>query len=225
MKQRAPLRNILKDWNVITDSDRIAAAKMYDLYGQVSRQCKYGDETSVQSALADFIDKSNECEQITAHPFIKYEKARILQMIDDSEMLAEKHDEQIDKNYLDAIFNIKMLSQYSPIEGTKSYASLLWIYGQFLVNHGELLKAIRYLEDSKTKFESIKKMDEQYYQCITLLATTYLNVYVTDRSKHIGYLRKARTINYLLQKNKTDLGSARKYASSLKIELKKYGTR
>lgn len=134
VKQRTELKNILKDWNVITDSDRITAAKMYDLYGQVNSECNRGGKFKVQAVFENFIVKSEECEQITAHPFVKYQKARILQRIDDSNILSAKHDEEIHKNYLDAIFTIKTVNQYSAIQSTKSFASLLWLYGQFLVS-------------------------------------------------------------------------------------------
>ena len=63
VKQRTELKNILKDWNVITDSDRITAAKMYDLYGQVNSECNRGGKFKVQAVFENFIVKSEECEQ------------------------------------------------------------------------------------------------------------------------------------------------------------------
>ena len=172
---------------------------MYDLYGQVNSECNRGGKFKVQAVFENFIVKSEECEQITAHPFVKYQKARILQRIDDSNILSAKHDEEIHKNYLDAIFTIKTVNQYSAIQSTKSFASLLWLYGQFLVNHNEQIEAIRYLEEGKSVFEAIGKCDDQYYQCTTLLGWTYLNLYLKNRGQYLGYLRKARTISRYLQ--------------------------
>lgn len=219
------LGSILKDWNVITDSDRINVAKMYDLYQQVNVKCKHGGEFEVQSIFDDFIVKSEECEQITAHPFIKYEKARILQIIDKSEALSIKHEKEINKNYLGAIFTIKTVKQYSTIQGTKSYASLLWLYGQFLNNHNNLIEAIRYLEDSKSVFESIERRDYQYYQCTTLLGWTYLKLYSKDKDNNLRYLRKARTVSSYLQDHYSDprfATKAHRFATGLKYELQKY---
>ena len=223
IKVRPELRNILKDWNVVTDSDRITAAKMYDLYGQVNRACNHGGKFKVEGILEEFIVKSEECEQITAHPYIKYQKARILQIIDDSKMLGVKHDEEIKSNYLNAIFTIKTVNQYSSIQSTKSYASLLWLYGQYLCNHKYLIDAIRYLEDAKSVFEAIEKCDNQYFQCTSLLGRAYLDLYKTDRSRYLEYLRKARTISRLLQDNYCDLGRVSRYAVDLKAELRNYG--
>lgn len=222
MNNRLELRKILKDWNVVTDSDRITAAKMYDLYGQVNQECKMGGKFKVESTLENFIVKSQECERITAHPFIKYQKARILQKIDESRILDRKHDEEIRQNYQNAIFTIKMVNQYSGIQNTKSYASLLWMYGQFLVAHENWSEAIRYLEDSKSVFETIGKLDEQYYQCSTRLGWAYLTLYLKDTRKNSVYLQKARNISSYLQENYNDLGKAKRYAATLKGELQRY---
>ena len=223
MKNRIELRNILRDWNVITDSDRITAAKMYELYGQVNAECNRGGKFKVQGALEDFIIKSKECEQITAHPYIKYQKARILQRIDSSNILNIKHDEEIRNNFIDAIFTIKTVHQYSSIQNTKSYASLLWLFGQFLGRKNELMTAIRYLEDSKSAFETIEKFDDQYYQCTTLLGWSYIRLYKENTNQYLEYLRKARAISRYLQDKDYDLGRAYKHAASLKKELQKYG--
>lgn len=223
MQQRMNLRNIMRDWNIITDADRITAAKMYDLYGQVNAECNRGGKFKVQSIIEEFIVKSEECEKITAHPYIKYQKARILQRIDDSNILSRKHVEEIRKNYLDAIFIIKTVNQYSVIQNTKSYAALLWLFGQFLANQNELLEAIRYLEDAKAAFETQTRSDDQYFQCITLLGWKYRDLYLEDREKYLTYLRKARAISRQLQDNYYDLGRAHKYAVALKNELANYG--
>lgn len=39
MEERTSLGNIMKDWQIITDIDRITAAKMYKLYGTVREEC------------------------------------------------------------------------------------------------------------------------------------------------------------------------------------------
>lgn len=224
MEQRAPLRNIMRDWHIITDSDRITAAKMYDLYGQVNKECNRGGKFKVQAIIEEFIEKSEECEKITAQPFIKYQKARILQRVDSSNILSVKHIEEIHKNYLDAIFIIKTVDQYSVIQNTKSYAALLWLFGQFLANQDKLIEAIRYLEEGRTAFEIQTINDDQYYQCITLLGWQYLNLYLMDRAQYLSYLRKARVISRQLQEHYYNLGPAHRHATALKNELRKYGT-
>ncbi len=132
MKERPELQKIIKDWYIVTDSDKIAAADMYDLYGQTKIECDHGSKLKVQAMLELFIKKSEESERITAHPFMKYQKARILKLIDDSKTLKVLHTDEINESYLNAIYTIKTVDQYSAIQNTKSYAALLWLYGQFL---------------------------------------------------------------------------------------------
>ena len=196
---------------------------MYDLYGRVNSECNRSGRHRIQSVMEDFIKESEECERITAHPFIKFQKARILQLIDRSNILEARHDGEIKQNYLNAIYNIKTIYQYSFIQNTKSYAALLWLYGQFLADQNQIQESIRYLEDGKTAFESQEITDPQYYQCVTLLGWQYLNYYLEDRPTRKSYLQRSRTISRFLQENIYSLDKAYKHAMSLKYELRKYG--
>lgn len=223
MQSRRPLANIMQDWYIVTDSDRITSANMYDLYGRVKRECGNGGKFKVQSAFEDFLSESLENEKITAHPFIKFQKARILRLIDNSNILPDKHTEEINQSYLDAIYTIKTVEQYAVIQNTKSYAALLWLYGQFLSDQNELQDAIRILEDGKEAFENQSINDEQYYQCITILGWQYLKYCRENTPNRVGYLRRARMICRQLQENFCVLGNARKHAIALRNELQKYG--
>lgn len=70
MIARHALAKVIRDWHIITDSDRITAAKMYDLYGRVRRECNRGGRFHVESMLQEFIIEIQESEHITAHPFV-----------------------------------------------------------------------------------------------------------------------------------------------------------
>lgn len=224
IKMNPGLERIMKDWQIMTDIDRITAAKMYGIYGSVQRECRNSGKFKVTAALEDMSKECDESESMTSHPYIKFQKARILQMIDDSNILDEKHSDSIIKSYRDAIYVIKTIDQYSSIQRTKSYASLLWLFGQYLCtipNHQ--IDAIRYLEEGKRSFEEQKITTEQYYQCITRLATVYVDYYIEDRTGKITYLRQARTIDRILQSNKYNLGKAYQYAQQLHGRLSQYG--
>lgn len=159
----------------------------------------------------------------TAHPYIKYQKARILQRIDGTEVLEEKHREEIKRSFSDAIYAIKTIEQYSGIQQTKSYASLLWIYAQQLNQQDEMQSALRYLEEAKVSFEVQKIYDEQYYQCITKLGDVYIDYYLQDRPARITYLRKAREISRTLGENRNRLGKAYTHAKALQSRLRQFG--
>lgn len=223
MNSRPDLAKIMKDWLIITDIDKINAAKMYNMYDDVKRDCNRAGKFMVTSALEEFLKKSAEAERFTAHPYIKYQRARILQMIDGSNVLPEKHVEEIKKSYNSSIYAIKTIQQYSGIQQTKSFASLLWLYGQYLADTGDYGSAIRYLEESKISFENQNIIDQEYYQCATKLGHTYLKFYSQDRMARLTYLRKARSIERMLSENWVNLGRARKYAGQLKSMLCQYG--
>lgn len=223
IKIRPALAKIMSDWQITTDIDRINAATMYELYGEVKRDCDRHGQFWVYTALQEALKKSEEAERFTAHPFIKYQRARILQMIDNSGALDESHTESIQKAFGDAVYSIKTIEQYADIAQTKSYAALLWLYGQHLSDTHDYPNSIRYLEASKISFEEQTIFDQEYYQCCTLLGTVYLNYYLQDRSNRLAYLRKARSIERMLSQNRYDLGKAQKHAAQLKAKLKNYG--
>lgn len=224
IKSSSTLAKIMSDWQIISDIDRITAAKMYQMYGEVKKECDFSGKYRITAALEESLKSCNESESVTAHPYIKYQRARILQLVDKAEILDKKHTEDIKKAYYDSIYAIKTIEQYSNIQQTKSYASLLWLFGQYLSEEGELLEGIRYLEESKISFEEQAISDQEYYQCSAKLATIYLNYYEADKKNRITYLRKSRMLVNALSKNWDYLGKARKYVSQLKTRLNAYGT-
>lgn len=223
IKNRPALANIMGDWLIVSDIDRITAAKMYQMYGEVQRECNRAGRFKVEAALEDFMRDCKESEQLTAHPYVKYQSARILQIIDNSRILAESHSDEIKKAFSDSIYIIKTVGQYAGIMQTKSYASLLWLFGQYLADANDYASSIRYLEESKLSFEQQKIADQEYYQCATKLATIYLEFYLLDRPRRVSYLRKARYIERMLSQNWNDLGKAKSHAGQLKTRLKSYG--
>ena len=221
--ERPALAKIMRDWQIISDIDRITAAKMYEIYGRVQYECNNSGKRKVEWTLEEFVNECNEAESVTAHPFVKYQKARVLSLVDRSNVLSMKHSDEIRKAYIDCIYAIKTIEQYAGIQQTKSYASLLWLFGQFLYDQGDQANAIRYLEESKDCFERERITDQEYYQCLSLLGEVYLDFYLQDRPSRVGYLRRARTISIELQKKYHVLGKTQRYANRLRSRLSQYG--
>lgn len=205
MDKNYNLKRIIQDWNVVTDGDKIAAAKAFKVYGDVKRDCETMNRFYISSSLRESAKTIETLEQNTMHPYVKYQKARILQLINDTEVLPEDFSSQIVSAYNDTIWTIKTNPLYISIRGTKSYASILWKYGIELsktnTTEGQQ-SAARYLEESKQVFEQINDLCAQYYQCLALLGRTYLNIYLLDRSNP-HYLRLSRLISKKLMKEKT----------------------
>ena len=201
-KQNHPeLREILKDWALITDIDQITAAKAHNFFSTIQRASGKSERAFLE-AIDEFNREFEEAERITAHPFIKYQKARILRRID-KELNTKEHTDEIREAYNDAIYAIQTMSQYEPIQNTKSYASLLWVYGQFLNDIGELHGAIRYLEDAQKVFEKHGIDDQEYLKCVSTLAHRYLDYYQglspEQRKDNKGYWERAKKIRSILQ--------------------------
>ncbi len=223
IKSRPELAKMMKDWQITIDIDRITAAKMYQMYGDVSRECDRAGKFKVFGILEEAMKECEESEKLTAHPYVKYQRARILQVVDRSNILPEKHPDTIKKSFSDAIYAIKTIEQYASIQQTKSYASLLWLFGQYLADEEDYIASIRYLEESMVSFEEQLIKDQEYYQCATKLGTVYLEYYLQDRSNRLTYLRKSCSIERMLALNWNDLGKARSYAGYLRTRLKGYG--
>lgn len=222
IKMRPELAKIMSDWCIISDSDRITAASMYRLYGDANRECKKDSRFKAEAILEEVIKESKEAESITAHPYIKYQKARILQLIDRSKILEQSHKDEIVEGFRNAVFIIKTVEQFSRIQNTKSYASLLWIFGQYLSDINRFEESIRYLEEGREAFESMKILDKEYYQCLSKLGTVYLDYYEENQVEHEKYLLLSSKISSLLQKYYRRLGSSKAFAMTLKQRLQKY---
>lgn len=222
MQSNPRMASIMNDWQIHTDIDRITAAKVYRLFQEVEKECRNDGRRKVGWALEEFEERCNEAERMTAHPFIKNEKARIYELVDRFNILPNKHEKIIRKAFNDCIYAIKTIDQYSGIQQTKSYAALLWIYGQYLSDIKDTQSGIRYLENSRDSFESQKIMDEQYFQCVSKLGAAYLDYFEEDKSNRIAYLRKAREISIMLKNNRMYLGKAHKYAMKLSTRLGVY---
>lgn len=191
--ERSPERKkILKDWLLVTSGDKIAAAKIDSIFVDVREQCNKGSKFFVQNALETAYPKIELLEKTSIHPYIQYQKARILKLIDDSNILPEKHDEEIQEVYKNVIWSIKTNPLYSSIQHTKSYASVLWIYGMRLIPD-DISSATRYLEDAKSTFEECCITDDEYINCLSDLLEAYLKSYRITKNK--SYLHSARPID------------------------------
>lgn len=217
------LKNIIKDWCIETDGDMIAAAKAYRLFKDVQLDCRKGKRFFVESALQDAIETIDTIEKTTMHPYVKYQKARILQLIDKCNILSKSLDKLIVEAYRDAIWTIKTNMLYSKIKTTKSYASVLWLFGMYLFEKGNFEEALRYLEDASSIFDKLNIRDEDFYKCYTQLGKTYFMMYITE--KNIAYLLKSREVSNRLYEERNNYASnktIKNHATLLRNTLLRY---
>lgn len=181
----------------------------------------------MESTLNDALDITADIERTTLHPYVKYQKARILQVVDDANILKEKHTEEIFEAYREAIWIIKSNPLYTKIRSTRSYASVLWLFGSRLYDEDvESEEALRYLEESANCFNQLNDKSKQYYQCLTRLGFSLLMQYRKDPKTKLSYLRKSRDVSNKLfaERGNYSADSTTKYhATQLRNEIRKHG--
>ena len=204
VKTSDKVRSIINDWSIDYDGDKIAAAKVYKVYNEANISCQMGDKFHVESGFDEFSMTLRRIEATTMHPYIKYQKARILQLFYQTNIITSITIKDISDAYRECIWAIKTNGLYSKILSTKTYASILWIYGLFLDSTRSYLEAIKYLEDAMRYFEEIECKDIEYYQCISKLASMYIQEY--ENNNNSEYLEKAKPIGIVLYENRGNYG-------------------
>lgn len=192
LKANPKRRKIINDWDIKSPGDIIAAAKVDQLYLDVRRECNRGTKFYIQNALEKALREMAQLEKSCMHPYVQYQKARILRKIDESKVLPGNHDRDILNITKNVIWTIRMNNIYSNIQHTRSFATILWTYG-FQLLRTDVSTATRYLEDAKNVFEECVIDDDDYVGCLADLLHAYIESYRQTRIK--GYLHAAKTID------------------------------
>lgn len=221
------LRSILEDWCIVNTGDRIAAAKIYHQFQEIQSEVRRGVKFFFQNAVDEAIRIIADVEKTTMHPYIKYQKARILQLVDDSKILTERYTDDIFTSYREAIWVIKTNPIYAKIRYTKSYASVLWLFGSRLYDEdSKSEEALRYLEEATNCFEQLNDESKQYYQCLTRLGFSLLMQYRKDPKTNLSHLRKSRIVSNKLYTDRNNYiydRTTKLHATRLRNELQLHG--
>lgn len=220
LEKNSKVKDIIDDWFITYEGDKIAAAKAYHLYQTVNQDCQKGTNFFVESAYREINDKIVLIEKMTMHPYVKFQKARMLQLVYLTGVLGKDVSREIEKAFVDCIWVIKNNALYLKIKSTKNYASVLWIFGSFLYSIGKITEAIRYLEEGYSCFGSLGKHDKEFYQCCSFLGRAYLDQYKENGNK--TYLQKSRNISDILYAERSSYMSdkgLKGYATQLRKDL------
>ena len=196
LQNNTKVKDIINDWFITYDGDKIAAAKAYHLFQSVMQDCAKGNEYFVTNAYNDVKSTMEILEKTTMHPYIKYQKARMLTQIYYTNAMTEDISKEVIDTYIECIWIIKTNGLYTKIKSTKNYASVLWILGSFLSTIGDNERALHYLEEAYTCFEMLGMHDKEYYQCCSKLGGVYLNEYREKGNR--GHLVKCKKLSDIL---------------------------
>lgn len=221
LKSNSRVKDIIDDWAITYDGDRIAAAKVYHLFQSVQQDCGKASEYFVSRAYEDVMKQVPVIEKTTMHPYVKYQKARMLSLIYGTKFLQKDIRKEVEKSFIECLWVIKTNTLYMKIKTTKNYASVLWIFGSFLVSSGNIQEAIRYLEESSNCFEMLGIKDKEYFQCYSRLGRAYMEQY--KLSSDITYYEKAKKISDILFKERHlymyDDNTLKAYATQLRNDV------
>ncbi|BCN32724.1 ATP-binding protein [Anaeromicropila herbilytica] len=210
------ISDILEDWKPLNVVDELAIMNAFNLYSKlnVAQTIKYGIKNF---DLKEIKTRFEQIEMTSKHPYIYFQKTRILNAL----LLAEMSDKErenilraIKASYENCLLSIDL--QYSNIRGTVSYANTLREYGRFLqYENKDSKKASSNLEEGKRIYEKLGlNQNKYYYFCIFDLANAYYQLFIDTASD----LYKKYSIEYtkiVANSKHNDIHSIRTKAKAL----------
>lgn len=182
-KNYSNLEPILEDWKPITEADTVAIAQAYSMHKDVRNQLYRIKNNIRYKALLDRVKEDfSIIEKRSYHPYIIFQKARILKMLLHSrfpkgeEFVILSH--EIQMAYEETYFSINLKNKY--LLNMESYAAFLWLYGIHLVDLKYNEEASRVLEESVERFSGLKEIrgHSNFMKVYCLLARTYALLYL-----------------------------------------------
>ena len=192
----AKLVPIFEDWKPATEAEIIAIAHAYNQYKDIKDQLKknIGDRNKILKKTKENFEKF---EIRSNHPYIKFQKARVLSIFRNSSSKTERDliDQEIATIFEETHFSINFRHKY--ISKTESYVAFLWIFGIYLTITNRYFDAVRVLEESVERLSGLnslrnKAMPAQIYM---ILSEVYAQLYLI--TKDYGYIS---TLNNTLNK-------------------------
>lgn len=200
MRKHPSLNGIMNDWQARTIPDKLAIVESFDLYSAAQKASRYLSDEKNRQIVEEVELRFSENERMSSHPYIKFQKARIFQLFLQKEIRCitlPRYLIVISNCFEEVILSINV--DYKFMKNTKSYASVLWFYGQFLNQHfDDFNTALRYFEEAKHIFESLKQTHtEEYVKILYSLANTYKSIY--DKTNNSAFIVLFRQTNDLIK--------------------------
>ncbi len=194
------IKRIVDEWGTMIESEKVYIAQSYSMFTDARNIAEMQGSLKIIS-FKDFCKEYEELEDKTEHPYIKFQKARIFKQHfwkDDNKEIRNTSENIISSSYENALFTIEY--SYSYIRTTKTYASVLWLYGMFLFERGidSYLEAADLIEKARRSMESQNLKDAEYRKIIDNLCDVYYQLFLKYNDK--GYLIYITELFNLLEK-------------------------
>jgi hypothetical protein len=180
------LDRIMQDWSPRNNIEKLAIADVFGLYPIAK---KIGGYDVNNADIIDMIEKVfEENEQYTSHPYIKFQKALIYQIIL-SKIFRPEYLNIVTSCYEEVIFSVKF--EYSYIAKTESFGVVLSYYGNFLSKQFEDFSgAVRYLEEAVEIFDRINIKNHNFDKALSQLENSYHRLFQKTRDPEFKFQRE-----------------------------------
>ncbi|AIQ14151.1 AAA family ATPase [Paenibacillus durus] len=212
------LRNIIDDWQPYANSESIIIAQAYKLYDDYSKRLSKihnNDIAFKNDLLSEVKDAFSKLSNRSGHPYVSFQKARVLKLFLFGLRNAELRKELIQqmKEAYEEAYIVIYTGDYRNIINTASFPALLMLYGIFcLVDYKNNFEAVKYLEMASDFYNNREtEFSENNANTYFFLSQACCNAYLEKGD--ISYLNKAlKCINsaYSYFKNCSDETSKNK---------------
>ncbi len=168
------IKSIFTDWKPGSYVDTIVIAEVFNMYNKFRDAVFRKNSNKIKELLLEY----SKYEYTTKHPYIRFQKARILHIFLDNKyhsVLSEKEVLlEIKRCFEDTLESIN--TSYSYIKNTESHAAVLFLFGLFShKNLQDLPQAIRLLENAYNL--QSRNNDRKHYLVLNELSILYVKMY------------------------------------------------
>lgn len=215
------MARIIEDWKPRNYIDEIAISEVFSLWRKSQSLLRLPND-KLKEGIKEIGEKFHSYELRTSHPYIRFQKARIYKLFLDKGIDRENTLEIINDYFEQTIYSVQY--NYSYIRKTRSYASVLWIYGIFLnYDKKDYGAAIKYLEESKKIFQELKIMDQYYCKMIAELFRCYLKMFKGTGNRL--YYDKARELFNDIKDKEVSNFNMIHFVNNLNYDLVHFGSK
>lgn len=224
LKNYDKLKSVISDWQGDSDKECFAIAKAFVLYEDRSRITPANADFEIQQICDEF---ELLIKQNSAHPYVYYQRARILKELRRLGLVEDEYNAQIEDDFDRCLILINDRS-FRAIQNTRTFPSILWIFSQFLLDVGKLQKAALNIEQAVQVFRNLGDTSHNYYDALAVQGIVEIKLYVTNmlQKSHLKIARSnyAEIVERRLKKagNLDPINEFEKHVNTLKQELNKY---
>lgn len=217
LKENYPkLSGVLEEWKGEREEESLAICHAFSIYDR---------KKAISCGNAAFeIDQLNrEFDQIeyqySTHPYIYYQRARILKELRSDKIIEDEYNDLIKSNYEKCLMMIDTPS-FVQIKATQTYPSVLWIYSMFLLSISCFEEASRYAYDAVQNYKQLGIVSADADDALFVYGIAEINLFKLDLN--MQHLKNAREALSKSRVKKNMKKNVQKHYDQLASEVNKY---